>query len=401
MTKIVLLNAHTELWFGKSLYFFAFRRPWKAKYLFFSKIQSKHRHLYIISSKNRTILWHAIEYLHVKIWAFANGLNLFNVRLLHYRDVSHTDIMLVQYIGNFTSYDSPVSAGPIIEFLNAIHCKKYLMMNHHPYHVKVGVENLNSLNYDGLILESKLDGDDTFYNKFFETQFQTKKTVIMPFAVREEFFNAFRQRQFTANTNTCLCVGTESLDMSHDKFFVDYFGHGDLQPLRKKIRAGMLSHLPLKNHVSHINDGGQNMSARKATNIYNKVKAVYHNAFKYGQRSYHKKNIVKLFLSSNFHIVGEEVTGLPGISAFEGMATGSILIGICDGTYERFGMKAGIHYIAHDGTLASIERALSLATQMDKKDLINMSNAAYNFALSQNSQQKVYQHLMRDLQCDD
>ena len=58
-------------------------------------------------------------------------------------------------------------------------------------------------------------------------------------------------------------------------------------------------------------------------------------------------------------VVGEEITGIPGIGFVEGMASGCAYIGQTIGYYEDYGMKEGVHYIGYDGTLEDLKAKIS------------------------------------------
>ena len=65
-------------------------------------------------------------------------------------------------------------------------------------------------------------------------------------------------------------------------------------------------------------------------------------------------DMVAKFNEYKMCIVGEEITGVPGIGFVEGMVCGCAYIGLNNGLYEQYGLKEGVHYIGYDGTLPDL-----------------------------------------------
>ena len=64
-------------------------------------------------------------------------------------------------------------------------------------------------------------------------------------------------------------------------------------------------------------------------------------------------NIVDLYNSYTYAVVGEEYSGFPALGAFEAMACGCILLAE-PSCYQGTGAEPGTHFVAHSGELHDI-----------------------------------------------
>ena len=88
---------------------------------------------------------------------------------------------------------------------------------------------------------------------------------------------------------------------------------------------------------------------------------------------------------------------MPGISAFEAMACGCILIGINNGIYESIGMVEGKHYIGYDGSLESLINLVSKLTQKDDDYLETIAINGSEFIKKNLNDEKIFFNFLDDL----
>ena len=99
------------------------------------------------------------------------------------------------------------------------------------------------------------------------------------------------------------------------------------------------------------------------------------------QKKYFSLDFVELYNNYQFFIVPEEVSGLPGIGFVEGMACGSVFIGLKSPIYSDIGMVEGVHYIGYDGTLSDLISKIKYYQK--NTDLLNqISQNSYLFVKS-------------------
>lgn len=100
------------------------------------------------------------------------------------------------------------------------------------------------------------------------------------------------------------------------------------------------------------------------------------------QADYFSFDIVDFYNHHRFAIVGEELSGSPAVGFFEAMACGCVVLGANSSYYDRLGLEPGVHYLAHDSTIDSIQRAIVRAS----------SDPQASAAMAQAGQRYVQEH---------
>lgn len=72
------------------------------------------------------------------------------------------------------------------------------------------------------------------------------------------------------------------------------------------------------------------------------------------QSDYTSFDMVETFNNYKMFVCPEELVGMPGIGAIEGMACGTAYIGIDHEMYKSLGLVPDVHYITYDGTLGGL-----------------------------------------------
>lgn len=395
--KVIVYNPHNELWFGKTLLFWLYRRPWVPKYAYIIRqIRANSGIFYALASVNCDVSFSKkiIELVKFKAWAVVNNINPFKCKLIfNPESISPSDVLLVMYIGNFTSYHGHINSIYLVNYLNRSKGKMLLNVNHFPYHSTLGSKGILNLNFNYFWAENNLKKNSKYFKHHFSNFSQS--FVVVPFAVRDKFS---RKNIFEDRLTKGVAVGSVSLKMTNDKDFVEYFGHDNLQPIRSDIFNGIPKEYCniIDSNVSHINDGGALRPVRKASSLGEAIRNWTHNVFVYGQHKYHAIDMCKIFNMYTIHIVGEEVVGMPGIGFGEGMMCGSIFIGLDDPMYTDLGMRPGEHYLSYDGTYLSLLKTIQTAL-LNPIQLKAISDNGCKFAENNFKEDFVFNRLINEI----
>lgn len=360
--KILLYNAHREWWFGRSVKWWLHRRPWKAKYKYILDGLLNDYVVAIFVPLSSNFFKQTLTKLEIVLWAKLNGLSAKNLKVeFSLEIVKNYDLVFSSYNHNISDLTPEHDFRVYKDFCQRIQGKHLLLFNHYPYNIQKSIERLKEIKFDFFMAENNLSKNSKFFRKYF-AQFLNVKFFVVPFQARASFK---KEVPYPQRANMALAVGTVSVDMSQEKDFMDFFESPMLQPIRNQIHysdEGQLNNL-IQKQTSHINEvtkknnitmGAGVKAVRNTTGLLEKGLALYNNIFLHGQKHYHSLDLSSLFNSYKYHIVGEEVVSLPGISFIEGMACGSLYIGLDDPMYEIYGMEPGKHYWSYDGTFSDL-----------------------------------------------
>lgn len=101
-----------------------------------------------------------------------------------------------------------------------------------------------------------------------------------------------------------------------------------------------------------------------------------------GASTYFDRDLVDTFNDFSFIVCGDELNGLPAISNLEAMCCGALPI-VLEDNYKGLGLKKGVHYLTHDGTIEGVGVAISnargalengLSERLKVRDLLQASN---------------------------
>lgn len=397
---IYIYNAHNELWFGINFKTWIYRRPWRPKYKYMTDGILKNQRNFLILCKPfysqnfyRRLLFLLSEYLNIKIWALINGINPFKVRcVFNPEKICNNDILLILYIGNFTTYEGAVDSQGLVNYLNRSSGIAVLNINHYPYHIDTGSFAVKNLKFKYFWAEANLKNND-FFQKYFKNFKQS--FIVTPFAVRDIFLCT---QDFDCRKDAAVAVGTLSAKMDHDSAYINYFNSGILQPIRNDIynNDSVNENNNIFSYISDINEGGESRPVRAAKNLFIAISNWLHNIFIFGQKKYNKLNMCELFNKYKLHIVGEEIVGLPGIGFAEGMMCGSVFVGIDHPMYRDIGMIPGVHYIGYDGGYDELVLAINSVLN-DGVRLKLISRNSLNFAENNFKPENIFNNFVKKI----
>lgn len=229
-----------------------------------------------------------------------------------------------------------------------IHAFKAISFVHFPFLLEETKNLINQVAPNILSGESNL----VQFNKYFNDCTNWKGDfVVSPFVYENRFKPV---RPFKERENKAVSMGT--IAYHRDEIFKALYGDTVLQPIRKKIK---IHSNDLKNYIACYNmDYHESFKDEEVLPDGNLLKQIYQrwrrNIHRGQQKQYYSFDMVDKFNEFKMCIVGEEITGVPGIGFVEGMACGCAYIGLNNGLYEQYGLKEGIHYIGYDGTLSDL-----------------------------------------------
>lgn len=368
--RIVFVNLHGNEFLVKTL----------NKYIFKQSVAIKHKYIldylltrddvevcsYInkrglsLSYSTRNALLQSFRFLEHRIVMSKNGIPRKKVKVLKKEsDIRHDDIVVVyEFFRAQFDFSSRPDAFIAISQLHFLVDKAKLM---------------EKLDPDLIYNESDMQKHFIAFNEYFG--WFNKQYLVIPFVYGERFkvVKPFAERQ-----NKAVSVGT----ITYPYYIQKHYDTNCLQPARKQVYDHAQELLPW---VDCFNS--DYMSGVKPTNIDNSVGKIkklvnrMHDKFFTGhQKNYYSFDMVEKFNDYKMCIVGEEITGLPGIGFVEGMASGCAYIGQTVGYYEDYGMKEGVHYIGYDGTLDDLKAKISYYQQPEhQQELEAIAKAGCEF----------------------
>lgn len=345
--RIVFVNLHTNEFLVKTA----------SKYIFKQSVAIKHRYLldYLLDNKDFEVcsyinkngtsiasslpgplmaLLRACRFLESKWVLKKNGLSGKIKVLKHLSDIQPNDIVMI--------YQLYAAKSPEIGDVDAF--KVVSMLHFHG--TQSNSDAIRACKPELLIGESNLKK----YSKIFQRYYSwyDKDILVHPFVFEKRFQN---KMSFSQRKNCVFSTGTITYK-KHPEFLTVYGDPCD-QPMRKYVKEHQKE---LKGMIDCYNsdyseDANKNMEVKASDNkLIRLIKSVYYKFFASQQKSYYSFNMVEKFNEYKMCMIGEEILGVPGIGAVEGMACGCAYLGENVGYYEDYGMQEGVHYIGYDGT---------------------------------------------------
>ncbi len=386
--RIVFVNLHGNEFLVKTLSKFIFKQSVAIKHKYFLDYLLTRDDVEICSYINqrglslsyttRNRLLQSFRFLEHRIAMKKNGIPLNKIKVLKSEDeIRHDDLLVLYQI-----------YAPQFDFAN----RPDAFMAVSQLHFTVGnAQAMQRLDPDLMFNESDMQKRFVGFNEYFE--WFHKQYLVIPFVFAERFkvLKPYAQRQ-----NKAVSVGT----VTYPNYIVKYYGHNCLQPARKQVYDHAQE---LKPWVDCFNsdylEDTKLMEAKAGDNPVIKVfKRLYDKFFTGHQKKYYSFDMVEKFNDYKMCVVGEEITGLPGIGFVEGMASGCAYIGQTVGYYEDYGMKEGVHYIGYDGTLDDLKAKISYYQQPEhQQELEAIATTGCEFVRSHFNSKAAAESLLNNL----
>jgi len=249
--------------------------------------------------------------------------------------------------------------------LAAFHSKIFHLSH---YFISTGEKGQNLRRVENVWLAGDSDiSANPYFRRFFA--WYDRPFVALPFSVAPRFQvrRPFRERE-------SLCVATGTFHNLHEEIpaekyrdYIDFFRFSTYHPVRKLIH----------DHVATLGkwiDSKISLYRGKAEG--GALKRLFRH-FSVSQKAYFNIDIVELYNSYRYAIVGEEASGFPALGAFEAMACGCVLIAQPQ-FYAGWKLMLGKHFVAHDGSLESIVSAIEVLNA-DPERAAAIAEAGMNF----------------------
>ena len=386
--RIVFVNLHGNEFLVKTLNKYIFKQSVAIKHKYFLDYLLSRDDVEVCSYINkrglslsystRNALLQSFRFLEHSIVMSKNGISRKKVTVLKKEsDIRHDDIVVVYefYRTQFDFSNRPDSFIALSQL-----------------HFFVGqADVMEKLDPDLIYNESDLQKHFIAFNEYFG--WFHKQYLVIPFVYGERFkvVKPFSERQ-----NKAVSVGT----VTYPEYIRKYYGTNCLQPARKQVYDHAEELKPWVDcfNSDYLEDVKQ-MEVKSSDNAIKKTIARLHSKFFTGhQKKYYSFDMVEKFNDYKMCVVGEEITGLPGIGFVEGMASGCAYIGQTVGYYEDYGMKEGVHYIGYDGTLDDLKAKISYYQQPEhQQELEAIAKAGCEFVRSNFNGRAAAESLLNNL----
>lgn len=386
--RIVFVNLHGNEFLVKTLNKYIFKQSVAIKHKYFLDYLLSRDDVEVCSYINkrglslsyttRNAFLQSFRFLEHRIVMSKNGIPSNKVKVLKKEsDIRHDDIVVVyEFFRPQFDFSSRPDAFVALSQL----------------HFLVGQARvMEKLDPDLIYNESDLQKHFVGFNDYFS--WFHKQYLVIPFVYGERFkvVKPFSERQ-----NKAVSVGT----VTYPEYIRKYYGTNCLQPARKQVYDHAEE---LKPWVDCFNsdylENIKQMAVKKSDSVIKKTIARLHSKFFTGhQKKYYSFDMVEKFNDYKMCVVGEEITGLPGIGFVEGMASGCAYIGQTVGYYEDYGMKEGVHYIGYDGTLDDLKAKISYYQQPEhQQELEAIAKAGCEFVRSNFNGRAAAESLLNNL----
>ncbi len=386
--RIVFVNLHGNEFLVKTLNKYIFKQSVAIKHKYFLDYLLSRDDVEICSYINkrglslsyttRNRFLQAFRFLEHRIVMKKNGIPLDKVKVLKSeKDIRHDDMVVLYQI-----------FAPQFDFVK----RPDAFIAVSQLHFTVGnAQAMKNLDPDLMYNESDMQKRFVGFNEYFD--WFHKLYLVIPFVFAERFKVV---KPFAERMNKAVSVGT----ITYPSYIVKYYGHDCLQPARKQVYDHAEELTPWVDcfNSDYLEDVKLMEASKKDNAVIKIFKRLYDKFFTGHQKKYYSFDMVQKFNDYKMCVVGEEITGLPGIGFVEGMASGCAYLGQTVGYYEDYGMQEGVHYIGYDGTLGDLKAKISYYQQPEhQQELEGIAKAGCDFVRSHFNSKAAAESLLNNL----
>ena len=332
-----------------------------------------------------------LDVIELLFWCAINRVPLRSVKIITSKNqILRDDCLLVMYYGNlaFESVSKKHEANQIAKVLAQVQCKKLVHLTHFFYDVKNGFERLKSVEPSAVIAESNLQKNSKIFQNFNDGL--NAKMVCAPYVPTRRFRN---MTEFQKRESKLIATGTLTYKMK-DHDFIKTYDTDDLQPMRRKIYENASSYPnEIVSYIEDLNET-EKVKIKRFNSVFGRIIEMFRPSN--SQTDYFSNDIVSLYNKYQMFAVPEEIVGLPGIGAFEGMMCGSVLFAINDPMYTDIGLIPGYHYVEYDGSLDSLISKVRYY-QSNQNQLYDISVSGQKFVVESLKKENVYKNLLNQI----
>jgi hypothetical protein len=222
------------------------------------------------------------------------------------------------------------------------------------YFVSTHLKSQNLAKLNNVFLGGDSDISQNAYFRQFFPWYQ-RPFLVLPFAVGIRFTT---KKAWEDRMPKAIATGTfhdlpEEIPRHKYEDFISATGSDTYHPLRKDIFQ----------QADHLDNIDSRISPYRPAEKRSAIQRFIAH-FWVGQKSYFAIDIVDLYNGYQYAVVGEELAGFPALGAFEALACGCTLIGE-PSAYVGTGLQPQVHFLPHNGSLASLQEALKTAHRLD------------------------------------
>lgn len=241
------------------------------------------------------------------------------------------------------------AAGGLAAHRSALKTGRPVVAHLSHYFISTAEKSANLSETPNVILAGDVDlTANPYFQHFFP--WYARPFLTLPFTVTERFVDRTPFEQRIAKAVATGTFHDLTLEARQWKYadYIAYSGLTTYHPVRKILHAHAVE---LADEID-VRVSEFRPTARKPS-LWKRLSQKLSSA----QTAYFAIDIVALYNQHRYVIVGEEVSGAPGLGAFEAMACGCVLIAQ-SGFYEGLGLRQGVHFVEHDGSLDSIRECI-------------------------------------------
>lgn len=256
---------------------------------------------------------------------------------------------------------------------------KVIHLSHYFLGTSYKSENIRKLSGVWFAGDSDIN-DNSYFKRFFS--WNKSSVIVLPFAIGDRFKNIkpwHERKQMAIATGTFHDLYQENPKWLY-KDFVDFFDTSTYHPVRKYIYENQVKLVEMvKSMVSLFRNDNNN--------LYTK--------FNVRQKQYFSFDIVDVYNTYQFAIIGEELSGFPAIGAFEAIACGCILVGQ-PAYYKGTGLIPDVNFISYkfDESKGLIE---VIGDSKNNKEICETMLLASDSFIENFSEEKLYKQFSKKL----
>lgn len=375
--RFIFVNLHTNFFMVKTIQNYLAKKSFSPKHRFILEylLENDYKVACFINKKGNFLN----SEIGIPTGPLSMGLSIYEYN--HIMKKSDLDYEKIQVITSL----SEIEKDDVVILYNLFHnqflyadkmtCTKIVSMLHF-FGTKRESEQLKNGSVDILFAEANLKDTSKIFRKNFS--WYNGDFLVTPFVFQERFQ---LKKEFHDRKNKAIAMGTLTINKIPE--FIDVYGNGVYQPLRKQIldNKDILKDI-IDCYITLYAENDKLLNIKDNENkIIKKLKMIY-NMFHTGQqKGYFSFDMVEKYNGYKLCIVPEDIQGMPGVGFVEGMACGCAYIGVEYEAYRDYGMIPGVHYISYDGTLADLRAKCEYyLNESNEEKLFEIAMNGYSFA---------------------
>jgi len=359
--RIIVVNPH-RIWYLKSTAdFYSRKHPVPVKYdWIFNRfleqncvaVVSGGRTLSPFAGLFRILNLNSIDFT---VWKRINGVKLPQVMSLE--NCTDEDVIFFFSYGNihYSSFRKDLISHELRAAIKKSAAQKIAHVSHFCYSSVEMLSGLKEMGVNSVIADAPIDVSSRLYERACQRANHRPVVHVLPFRPHSRFY---QEPSSSIRINKIALTG--SIATCQDPLFLDTYGSPFLQPLRATLAETALKYpLYFDSFLSTVSSQSIDPPKNAVIRTINDLTAIARILVRPkggGQRRlpYMSNQNNAVYSRYVAFLNGEEVDEHPSVGFVEGMASGCVLIASDSQAYRDLGMKDGVHFLQHDGTIGGI-----------------------------------------------